>query len=121
LISISVAAIAKDSVECQDHLGVSDLVITLAADLTVYQAATFQSDNSFNTIDSLADGNLFALTQSFGAWQCNGSDQILVNTLNFNYPTSKLPRYVSTACSRRAVHERDGRLIFSLSSPVVEV
>jgi hypothetical protein len=57
LISISVSAIAKDSVECRDHLGVSSLVITLVADLTVYQVATFQSDNSFNTINSLADGN----------------------------------------------------------------
>ena len=103
-MSIFVAAITTESVECRDHLGVYYLVITLAADLTVYQVATFRSDNSFNTIDSLADGNLFSSNRSFGAysnlngaWQCNGSDQIIVNTLNFNYPTSKLPRYLSTA------------------------
>jgi hypothetical protein len=66
--------------------------------------ATFRSDNSFSTIDSLADGDLFSVGRSFGAysnlngaWQCNGSDVIVVDTLNFNYPTSKLPRYLSTA------------------------
>ena len=100
----SIFGTTRSSIKCQDHLGVYYLVITLSPNLTVYEVATFRSDNSFNTIDSLADGNRFSSDRSFGAysnlngaWQCNGSDSIIANTLNFNYPTELIPRYLSTA------------------------
>jgi hypothetical protein len=89
---------------CRQHLGVYYLVITLTPNLTLYEVVTFHSDGTFNTIDSLADGNLFSSTPPFGAysnlngiWECNGRNKITANVLEFNYPTQQIPRYVSTA------------------------
>jgi hypothetical protein len=89
---------------CRPYLGVYYLVITLEPDLTLYEVATFHADGSFQTIDSLADGNLFSSTPSFGAysnlngvWECNGYSKITANVLEFNYPTQEIPRYVSKA------------------------
>ncbi|CAF4251101.1 unnamed protein product [Rotaria sp. Silwood2] len=76
----------------------------LQPNLTLYQIATFHPDGSFDTIDSLADGNLYSLAPSFGAysnlkgvWECDGYNGIIANVLEFNYPTQQIPRYVSTA------------------------
>lgn len=109
LLATSVVATSESfngclSGPCRQHLGVYYLVITLGPNLTLYEVATFHTDGTFNTIDSLADGNLFAQTRSFGAysnlkgvWECQGRNNVTANVVEFNYPTQVIPRYVSTA------------------------
>ena len=94
----------NSSGRCRKYVGVYYLSINLRPNLTLYEVATFNSDETFDTIDSLADGNSFSSTPPFGSysnlkgiWKCQGRNEIEVNTFNFNYPTSIIPRYVSTA------------------------
>ena len=70
---------------CRQHLGVYYFVIALAPNLTSYEVATFHADGTFNTINSLADGNKFSSTPPFaaysnvnGVWECDGRNRITV-------------------------------------------
>lgn len=89
---------------CRKNLGVYYLAITASQNLTIYEVVTFRPDGTFDTIDSVADGNLFSSGPSFGAyssakgvWKCNGRNGIQANTVAFFYPTPVLPRYASKA------------------------
>ena len=89
---------------CRQYLGVYYLTITISPSLNLSEVATFHLDGSFDTIDSLADGNLYSSSPPFGAysnlkgvWNCNSRNTITMNVIEFNYPTSTIPRYVSTA------------------------
>lgn len=77
----------NSSESCRKHLGVYYLVIDLRPNLTLYEVATFNDDGTFDTIDSLADGNSFSSTPPFGSysnlkgvWKCQGRNEIEANT-----------------------------------------
>ena len=90
---------------CRRYLGVYYFIVPLNSNLTLYEVATFYEDGSFDTIDSLADGNQYSTTPSFGSysnlkgvWNCTGQQTIAVNVIEFNYPSPTVPvRYVSKA------------------------
>ena len=80
LCSLDGTVSAKNAVKCKhqacrDHLGVYYLALTLAPKVTI--GPSFYE-------------NFFSSTRSVGVWKCNGSERLVLKTLNYHFPTGRV-------------------------------